>query len=64
MSPSDESAAVSAARRVPVDDDKVRTAKETLIARGLLRSVDAQPLWVSDEIDRSWRRSIAPGPPA
>ena len=61
MSPSDEPAAVSAVRRPRVDDDEVRSAKETLISRGLLHSVDAQPLWLSDEIDRSWRRSISVG---
>ena len=61
MGATDESASVRAARRTLVDDEKVRSAKETLLSRGLLRSVGAQPLWVPDEIDRSWRRSISAG---
>lgn len=57
----DKTAALNAARRLPVDDELVRSAKETLITRGLLRSVDSTPQWVPDEIDRSWRRSISAG---
>jgi transcriptional regulator of acetoin/glycerol metabolism len=53
--------AVTAARRVPVAADEVRSAKDNLIARGLVRSVDSQPLWLPGEIDRSWRRSISAG---
>lgn len=60
MRPSDEQTPASGARRV-VDDELVRSAKETLISLGLLHSVDAEPLRVSDEIDRSWRRSISAG---
>ena len=48
-------------RRPPVDDDEVRSAKESLIARGLLHGGDTQPLWLPGEIDRSWRRSISAG---
>lgn len=52
---------MKAARRLPVEDEEIRSAKETLISRGLLRSVDSQPLWLPGEIDRSWRRSISAG---
>ena len=52
---------MSAGRRSPAEDDEVRSAKETLIARGLLRSGDPQPTWLTGEIDRSWRRSISAG---
>lgn len=52
---------MSAARRSPVEDDEVRSAKETLISHGLLRGGDSQPLWLPGEIDRSWRRSISAG---
>ena len=51
---------ITAARHLPIDPDEVRSAKETLISRGLLRSVD-EPLSVPGEIDRSWRRSISAG---
>jgi transcriptional regulator of acetoin/glycerol metabolism len=52
---------VRAAHRLPVDHDEVRSAKEKLISHGLLRGVDSPPLWLPDEIDRSWRRSISVG---
>lgn len=51
----------SAARLLRVDPDEVRSAKEALISRGLLRTVHAEPLSVPGEIDRSWRRSISAG---
>ncbi|MEU6559394.1 sigma-54-dependent Fis family transcriptional regulator [Nocardia nova] len=44
-----------------LDNDLVRSAKETLISRGLLRSIDRQQPWVPEQIDRSWRRSISVG---
>ena len=52
---------VRAAHRLPVDHDEVRSAKEKLISHGLLRGVDSPPLWLPDEIARSWRRSISVG---
>jgi transcriptional regulator of acetoin/glycerol metabolism len=52
---------VSGVHRSPVEDDEVRSAKETLIARGLMPNGDPQPLWLPGEIDRSWRRSITAG---
>jgi transcriptional regulator of acetoin/glycerol metabolism len=48
-------------RRHGVGDDAVRTAKEDLIARGVLRGGETQPEWLAGEIDRSWRRSISAG---
>src|SRR4051794_17205338 len=44
-------AAVSGVHRSPVEDDEVRSAKETLIARGLMPNGDPQPLWLPGEID-------------
>jgi hypothetical protein len=52
---------MSARRRLLVGNDKVRSAKETLISRGLARSGDIHPAWLPGEIDRSWRRSISAG---
>lgn len=52
---------MSGGHRPPSDDDEVRAAKETLIARGLLGNGRQQPPWLSGEIDRSWRRSIGAG---
>jgi transcriptional regulator of acetoin/glycerol metabolism len=53
---------MSAVRRFSVQDDQqVRSAKEDLIARGLLGSGGVHPLWLPGEIDRSWRRSISAG---
>jgi transcriptional regulator of acetoin/glycerol metabolism len=52
---------MSAVRRSSVEDDEVRSAKETLISHGLMRSGDMQPTWLPGEIDRSWRRSISTG---
>ncbi|MBS2937962.1 GAF domain-containing protein [Nocardioides sp. J2M5] len=61
MSPADDPSAVAGSRRPRADDELVRSAKETLISLGLLHSADTQPARVSDEIDRSWRRSISAG---
>lgn len=52
---------MSPGRRPSGEDDEVRSAKESLIARGLLRTGEPQPAWLSGEIDRSWRRSISAG---
>ena len=52
---------MSAVRRSPAHDEQVRSAKESLISRGLLRSGDLHPAWLPSEIDRSWRRSISAG---
>jgi len=52
---------MSAGRRFSVEDDEVRSAKETLISDGLMRGGKSQPLWLPGEIDRSWRRSISAG---
>ena len=52
---------MSAVRRSSAEDDEVRSAKETLISHGLMRSGDMQPTWLPGEIDRSWRRSISAG---
>ncbi len=41
--------------------DTIRSAKETLISRGLLRSGSGHPDWLPEQIDRSWRRSISAG---
>jgi sigma-54 dependent transcriptional regulator, acetoin dehydrogenase operon transcriptional activator AcoR len=53
--------AMTAVRRSPAGDDEVRSAKETLISRGLIRSGGLPPPWLPGEIDRSWRRSISAG---
>jgi transcriptional regulator of acetoin/glycerol metabolism len=52
---------MTAVRRSSAGDDEVRSAKETLISRGLIRSGGPQPPWLPGEIDRSWRRSISAG---
>ncbi len=52
---------MTAVRRSSAGDDEVRSAKETLISRGLIRSGGTQPAWLPGEIDRSWRRSISAG---
>jgi sigma-54 dependent transcriptional regulator, acetoin dehydrogenase operon transcriptional activator AcoR len=52
---------MTAVRRSSAGDDEVRSAKETLISRGLIRSGGTQPPWLPGEIDRSWRRSISAG---
>ncbi len=52
---------MTAVRRSSAGDDEVRSAKETLISRGLLRGGGPQPPWLPGEIDRSWRRSISAG---
>jgi transcriptional regulator of acetoin/glycerol metabolism len=52
---------MTAVRRSSAGDDEVRSAKETLISRGLIRGGGPQPPWLPGEIDRSWRRSISAG---
>jgi sigma-54 dependent transcriptional regulator, acetoin dehydrogenase operon transcriptional activator AcoR len=52
---------MTAVRRSSAGDDEVRSAKETLISRGLIRGGSPQPPWLPGEIDRSWRRSISAG---
>lgn len=53
--------AMSTPRRGPVEAEAIRSAKETLIAQGLLRNGEAYLDCLPGDIDRSWRRSISAG---
>ncbi|WP_158303144.1 sigma-54-dependent Fis family transcriptional regulator [Prauserella endophytica] len=51
---------MSATHREARRTDAIRSAKESLLSRGLLHT-DTRPEWLPAEIDRSWRRSLGAG---
>src|SRR4051812_31011764 len=54
-------AAMSTPTRGLPEADAIRSAKEILIAHGLVPGAESHPEWLPGEIDRSWRRSVSAG---
>jgi transcriptional regulator of acetoin/glycerol metabolism len=54
-------AAMSTPTRGLPEASAIRSAKEILIAHGLVPGAESHPEWLPGEIDRSWRRSVSAG---